>query len=232
MNTRKKTATRGFTLIELLTVIAIIGILAAILFPVVGKVRESAGETAGKAQLSQWAQAFELFRQEYGYYPSFGQATNDLLINRAPGDSDGNGAFKGERFYETLTGRLASDPSKRVSSGDEGFDAGNVRAASFYDFAEGEAQEENGNFVIRDRFGNADIVVMFDRTQNGIIEFGGSSDDDYPTTLPSVIAVNSGREFNPTVGDGPGDLIPTTGVRANVIFYSGGYGNRLLTSWQ
>ncbi len=57
--------TRAFTLIELLTVIAIIGILAAILIPVVGRVRESARGGACSSNMRQIGQAVMLYAQDH-----------------------------------------------------------------------------------------------------------------------------------------------------------------------
>jgi prepilin-type N-terminal cleavage/methylation domain-containing protein len=54
----------AFTLIELLTVIAIIGILAAILIPVVGSVRESARQAVCVSNLRQWHTAWLLYAND------------------------------------------------------------------------------------------------------------------------------------------------------------------------
>jgi len=60
MNIPQHPRSRGFTLIELLTVIAIIGILAAIIIPTVGKVRETAKSSICSSNIRQSALALRL----------------------------------------------------------------------------------------------------------------------------------------------------------------------------
>jgi prepilin-type N-terminal cleavage/methylation domain-containing protein/prepilin-type processing-associated H-X9-DG protein len=62
---RGEPLTRGFTLVELLVVIALMVILAALIFPVFAQARESARKTRCISNLRQLSQAMMLYVQDY-----------------------------------------------------------------------------------------------------------------------------------------------------------------------
>ena len=74
--TSRKRIPRAFTLIELLVVIAIIAILAAILLPVFGAVREQARQSGTMSNMHAVYVGAKLFNEDEGHYPSvlFGYA--------------------------------------------------------------------------------------------------------------------------------------------------------------
>ncbi len=71
----------AFTLVELLTVIAVIAVIAALIFPVAGAVRRQAVIHNAQAQMAQLETAIERYKSAYGFYPPscpYGPLTNQL----------------------------------------------------------------------------------------------------------------------------------------------------------
>ena len=72
MNTQLDSQPRpptAFTLIELLVVIAIIGVLAGLMLPVGGRIKQTAQRNKARAELEQIAFAIETYKEKLGHYP-------------------------------------------------------------------------------------------------------------------------------------------------------------------
>lgn len=60
---------RGFTLIEVLVVLAIVGILSAVLYANFGEARQSSKNQALRSEMKEVQLAIELYKAQYGRYP-------------------------------------------------------------------------------------------------------------------------------------------------------------------
>ena len=212
MNTRNPWRRRSaFTLIELLTVLAVVGILLAILLPSLSAARVASQRAQTKARFAQWATAMELFRQEYGHYP---------VVTRG-------GKLDAERFAAALLGRnaLGGEPLGESTGADEL--AVNVKRLTFYSLEAAEVSHDGATLV--DAFGNSDIAVRVDWSGDGRI----GPEDTLPgegATWPGVGAVG-GVEWAPP----PETMNAGSRVLARVVFYSPGRGQSasdLVLSWR
>lgn len=149
---------KGFTLVELLMVLAVVGLLASILIPTAGNIRESALKTLCKAQLSQYINAVLQFKSQYGYYP-FARGSKDYVINFSDPDVS-------KEFIETMSGRDAKT-GKPKSVG------GNRKRIAFHDFSENEffiLEDDLYSLTqLADRFNNKNIRIMIDGDGDGFI---------------------------------------------------------------
>lgn len=209
----------AFTLIELLTVIAIIGILAAILIPTVAKVRESARKAKVKTQLNQWAVAIEAFRGEYGFYPDFKGVTG----NKVNGGSFNSSLSAAHYFHDVLGGRRRDGSAPGTVGSTDPLGTGNNRKRITFVTIGPDELTAGGKIV--DAFGNEDIAVITDTDYNGVI----------PAADITSISVQGGSPVSGFSFSPPSSKVPKTGVRAGVILFTAGPGksaNDIVYSWQ
>lgn len=139
-------------------VIAIIGILASVLIPTVGVVREKSKIAASRIQLNNYVNSIQMFKSEYKFYP-FVNGNADTTLDLSDVDVS-------TEFIETLSGR-------NTTNGEPVSRNGNRRSLRFAEFAESEFYLNDNNALSRnrlaDRFNNPNIRVLIDGDGNGLI---------------------------------------------------------------
>jgi prepilin-type N-terminal cleavage/methylation domain-containing protein len=187
----------GFTLIELLTVIAIIGILAGVLFPAIGGIRKKARQSTAQTAFSQWAAGITRYKQVYGFYPNIGSSYNSSTDSLHQLEDPATNL----KFVKAISGRQPTGTALSVADRK----TLNRNAEEFCAFGKDDFEDPSNlsnNSLLVDRFTNRRIRVIFDTDNN--------------STIRSITAPG-GTDSMPEEIRG---LTTATGLPARVVIYT------------
>lgn len=219
-----KTERSAFTLIELLTVIAIIGILAAILIPVVGAVRENARAAKCMSNMRQFGQGIHMYAQENGgrVPPANDREAHRRAINDPNATNTGmHSTFHGSIWPYVYDGeRLTLEKIRNVAKEPNIFQCPTVYGA--YKAANQAPAEIFYSGRANDNQYGTYSYAMASQAAPNSDSFSGANLDNLSTSTLTVMVVesfywNTGARGEWYEGLG---LVPHNGS-ANLLFYDG-----------
>ena len=187
----------GFTLVELLTVIAIIGVLAAALFPAIGGIRKRARQASAQTAFTQWAGGITRYKQVYGFYPNIGAAydssKDSIHLLEDPATN--------LKFVKTMSGRLPTGTALSTVDRKSLNKTGAEFCSLGKDDFEAPANLTDASLLV-DRFGNRNIRVIFDTDNN--------------TNIRNIVAPKGADSMPEEIRA----IAGTSGIPARVIIYT------------
>ncbi len=177
---------RAFSLLELVAVVAILGVLLAVLVPGLATVRAGVARARTLAMFHQWSLACAEFRLEYGLAPQWAAEPRLTTVEHTAA------------FLRCLTGR---EPDGRAVA-DVAALGGNRRRLAFLLVGPGDLHEGR----LADAFGNTEIGVLLDRDGDGWIRPGADG------ALVGVMSRDGTGPFVPEAADLPAEGVRAAAI--------------------